>query len=164
MSLETRYTTPARQVSLACFDVNGRSYAVDVALVREIVRTQEITPLPSAPELIDGVVELRGGLVPVLDLGRVLGGAASEVTNRSRIVVLECDEMLIGLIVEAATDVLSVNPSMLDDVPDLATQAGYQVVRAVVRRANQPPVMVLAVEAIMEKVYRSALESSGENG
>lgn len=163
MSLESRYEPEASEVSLACFETRGRNYALDVTLVREIVRIQEITPLPSAPELIDGVVELRGGLVPVLDLGRVLGGEKSVETSQSRIVVLDCDRMLIGLCVDSATDVLSVDPSMLEDVPDLATQAGYNVVRAVVRREGEPPVMVLAVEAIMEKVYRSALEPLGEN-
>lgn len=163
MNLESQYSPAAREVCLACFQARDRNYAIDVALVREIVRSHEITPLPSAPELIDGVVELRGGLVPVLDLGRVLGGVAGEVTNQSRIVVLDCGGMLIGLCVDAATDVLSVDRSMLEDVPDLATQAGYNVVRAVVRREGEAPVMVLAVEAIMERVYRSALEPSGEN-
>ena len=163
MNLETDYTPEATEVSLACFEARRRSYAVDVSLVREIVRSHEVTPLPSAPDLIDGVVELRGALVPVLDLGRVLTGDRSEVTNQSRIVVLDCDGLLMGLCVDAATDVLSVNPSILEDVPELATQAGYNVVRAVVRRESEPPVMVLSVKAIMEKVYRSALEPSGEN-
>lgn len=162
MNLESQYIPEATEVSLACFETRGRSYALDVTLVREIVRSHEITPLPSAPELIEGVVELRGGLVPVLDLGRVLGAGPSPVTNHSRIVVLDCDRMLIGLCVDSATDVLSVNLSMLEDVPDLATQAGYNLVRAVVRRDGEAPVMVLAVDAIMEIVYRSALEPLGE--
>ncbi|MCH7599402.1 MAG: chemotaxis protein CheW, partial [Myxococcales bacterium] len=54
------------EISLACFEARGQCYAFDVGLVREIVRPQEVTPLPNAPELIDGVVELRGGLVPLL--------------------------------------------------------------------------------------------------
>jgi purine-binding chemotaxis protein CheW len=163
MKLETDYTPEPIEVSLACFTARRRSYAVDVSLVREVVRSHEVTPLPSAPDLIEGVVELRGALVPVLDLGRVLTGDRSEVTNQSRLVVLDCDGLLMGLCVDAATDVLSVNPSILEDVPELATQAGYNVVRAVVRRESEPPVMVLSVKAIMEKVYRSALEPSGEN-
>lgn len=163
MSTETQTPVAASEVSLACFEACGRNYALDVALVREIVRSQEVTPLPSAPELIEGVVELRGGLVPVLDLSRVLGGPASTVTTQSRIVVLNCDEMLLGLCVDAATDVLSIDPALLEDVPNLATQAGCDVVRAVVRRPNAAPVMVLAVETILGNVYRSALSHSGEN-
>ena len=163
MRTEATTSLAVSEVSLACFESCGQSYALDVALVREIVRSQKVTPLPNAPELIDGVVELRGGLVPVLDLSRVLGGPASQVSSQSRIVVLNCDEMLLGLCVDAATDVLSVDPALLEDVPDLATQAGYNVVRAVVRRPDAPPVMVLAVETILANVYRSALSESGEN-
>jgi purine-binding chemotaxis protein CheW len=164
MQTELDHSIPlVSEIGLACFEARGNSYALDVVLVREIVRTLEVTPLPNAPELIEGVVELRGGLVPVLDLSRVLGGEKSEVTSRSRIVVVDSDGMLLGLCVDAATDVLSIDPALLEDVPDLATQAGYSVVRGVVRRSDASPVMVLAVEAILENVYRSALVNSGEN-
>ena len=161
--MEHEMIAPAREVSLACFEAQGQRYALDVACVREIVRPQEVTPLPNAPELIDGVVSLRGGLVPVLDLGHMLGGDVSETTKSSRIVVLDFDGMLLGLGVDAATDILSVDPSLLEDVPDLAVQAGYELVRAVVRRAKSPPVMILSVETILENVYRSALVMSGED-
>lgn len=163
MHTEQETTASVNEISLACFEAGGQSYAVDVSLVREIVRPPEITPLPSAPALIDGVVELRGGLVPVLNLSRVLGGEASEPTASSRIVVLDCDGLLLGLAVDAATSVLSLDPALLESVPDLAVQTGYSVVRAVVRRADTPPIMVLSMETILENVYRSASPNSGEN-
>lgn len=151
------------EINLACFEANGRQYALDVTSVREIMRDGEITPLPNAPELIEGVMELRGGVIPVLNLARVLGGERSASTSGSRVVVLECDGLLLGLIVEAATDVLSVDPALLDDVPELATQAGYDTIRAVVRRPGAAPVMVLSLESILERVYRSALVDLGES-
>ena len=163
MRTEPETTQQVSEICLACFEAGGQSYALDVALVREIVRPQEITPLPNAPELIDGVVDLRGGLVPMLNLSRVLGGEASEITANSRIVVLDCDGLLLGLGVDAATQVLSLDPALLEDVPDLASQAGYNVVRAVVRQTDTAPIMVLSMEAILENVYRSALPTSGEN-
>ncbi len=161
-SAEYRTAADGGQINLACFEVGGRVYALDVAQVREIVRWQEITPLPRAPELIEGVVDLRGAVVPVLDLGRALGGEPGEVTNRSRVVVLESDGLVLGLGVEAAVDVLSVDAIALEDPPALAVQAGYDTVRAVVRRESGPPVMVLSLEHILECVYRSALPQAGE--
>ncbi|MCP4037855.1 MAG: purine-binding chemotaxis protein CheW [bacterium] len=152
------------EISLACFEAGERFYALDVKLVREIVRTQPITPLPNAPELIEGVVDLRGGLIPVLDLARVLGTERSELKSTSRIVVLDYEGMLLGLCVDAATDVLSVDPAQLEEVPDLAAQAGYDVVRSVVRREDAAPVMVLAVETILESVYRSTQGPVEGNG
>ena len=158
----TTSSSGGSQINLACFEVQGRAYAIDVAHVREIVRLEEITPLPKAPDLIEGVVELRGGVVPVLDLGRVLGGERCEAGNLSRIVVLASDGLVVGLCVEAATDVLALDAAVLEDVPVLASQAGYEVVRAVVRREGSKPVMVLSLEHILESVYRSALPQQVE--
>ena len=150
-------------VSLACFEVAGRSYALDVAHVREIVRTAEITPLPMSPDLIEGVAELRDGIVPVIDLGRALSGEPCAASDAGRIAVLEYDDLVIGLRVERATDVLSVEASELEDPPALAAQAGYEAVRAVVRREGAPPVLVLSLEYILESVYRSVLPSEGDS-
>ncbi len=145
------------QINLACFDVGGQLFALDVSQVREIVRHQEITPLPMAPPMIEGVIDLRGAVIPVIDLTRLLSGSATEVTTKARIVVLDCDGMVVGLCVEAATDVLSLDANALEDVPELAAQAGYDSVRHVVRRPDESPVMVLSLERILEEVYRSAL-------
>jgi purine-binding chemotaxis protein CheW len=151
------------QISLACFEVRDQLYAIDVIYVREIVRIQEITPLPKAPDLIEGVVELRGGLVPVIDLGRVLGGERCNLdTAHARTAVLEYDGMVVGVLVDAATDVLTLNPSGMDEPPALATHAGYDAIRAVIRRENERPVMVLSLDHILESVYRSALAGQGE--
>jgi len=158
---ETSYTNET-QVNLACFEVMKRQYALDVSQVKEIVRFQEITPLPMAPELIEGVVDLRGVVVPVIDLARLLHGSRTEVSSQARIVILDFDGMVLGLCVEAATDVLSLHPSAMGDIPDLASQAGYEAVRHVVRRPNAAPVMVLSLEHILENVYRSALGRQGD--
>lgn len=151
------------QVNLAVFEAMGQHYALDVSQVREIVRYQPATPLPMAPTLIEGVVDLRSAVVPVIDLGRLLGGARIEASDKARIVILDCDGLVLGLCVEAATDVLSLEVTNLEDVPELATHAGYDAVRHVVRRPGQPPVMVLSLEHVLENVYRSALpQSRGE--
>jgi purine-binding chemotaxis protein CheW len=157
-----RAVSGANFVNLACFEVRQRVYALDVAHVREIVRTQEITPLPMSPALIEGVVELRDGVVPVIDLGRALGGERCESTKHGRIAVLELDDLVLGLIVERASDVLSLDASGLEDPPSLATQAGYEAVRAVVRRSGERPVLVLSLEHILESVYRSQLPAQGD--
>ncbi len=148
-------------VDLACFETRGRVYGIDVLQIREIVRSQEVTPLPRAPELIEGVIDLRGVVIPVIDLGHVLCGERAEENPESRIAVLEVDGMVVGLRVDAAVDVLGVEAGDVDAPPALATHAGYDKVRAVVRRADAPPVLVLSLENILESVYRSALPPGG---
>lgn len=151
-------------VNLACFEVKGQRYALEVTHVREIVRIQEIAPLPRAPELIEGVIDLRGTVIPVLDLARLLGRGRADDGLRARIVVLECEGLVLGLWVDAATDVLTLDADCLEDVPQLATQAGYDAVRHVIRRDGEAPVMVLALEALIEDVHRSALPAEAAQG
>jgi purine-binding chemotaxis protein CheW len=144
-------------VTLGCFEVGGHTYAIDVAQVREVVRWQSVTPLPNAPSLIEGVIDLRGAVVPVVDLGRALGGAPVAPGQRTRIAVTEVDGLVMGLAVDAAVEVLSVDVANLEDPPALATQSGYDVSRAVVRRPGVEPILVLSLEHVLEGVYRSAL-------
>ena len=143
-------------LELACFEIGGNVYGVDVLQIREIVRAQEVTSLPKAPELIEGVIELRGQVIPVVDLGRILGGTPTNPSPAARIAVLEVDDMVIGLRVQLAVDVISATPASIASPPALATNAGYDVVRALVKRTDAPSVLVLSTDHLLEAVYRSA--------
>ena len=144
-------------VTLGCFEVDGRIYAIDISQIREVIRWQPATPLPKAPALIEGVIDLRGVVVPVMDLSRSLGGERVETGPRTRIAITEVDGLVVGLIVDSAVEVLAVEPSALEDPPLLATQAGYDAMRAVVRRPDAEPILVLSLEYLIESVYRSVL-------
>ena len=150
------------QVTLGCFEVGGGVYAIDVNCVREVVRWQSVTPLPKAPALIDGVIDLRGGVVPVVDLGRALEGTPVEVGTRTRIAIVEVEGLILGLVVDAAIEVLPVNVAAMEDPPNLAVQAGYDAARAVVRRPDAAPILVLSLEHLLESIYRSSLRSREE--
>ncbi|MBW2494617.1 MAG: purine-binding chemotaxis protein CheW [Deltaproteobacteria bacterium] len=145
------------EVTLGCFEVGGRTIAIDVANVREVVRWQPVTPLPKSPALIEGVVDLRGTLVPVVDLGRALDESRVVPTTGTRIVVAETDGLVVGLMVDSAVEVLQVSATSMEDPPPLATHAGYDAARAVVRRPDSEPIVVLSLEALLEAVYRSVL-------
>lgn len=149
-------------IDLACVEVRGRLYGIEVTQIREIVRPQEVTPLPRAPILIEGVIDLRGSVIPVIDLCRALHGEAGAELPTTRIAVLEVEGMVIGLRVEAAVDVLSVDARSVEEPPALATQAGYDAIRAVIRRPDAAPVLVLSTEHLLEGVYRSARAGGGE--
>lgn len=149
------------RLELACFEVHGQAYGVDVQHIREIVRAQTVTPLPKAPGLIEGVIDLRGAIVPVIDAGRALGDRPSADGPRARIAILEVDGLVFGLRVDAAADVVAVAAGDVGEPPPLVAHAGYEAVRAVVRRAEGPPTLVLSLEHLLERVYRSALGGGG---
>jgi purine-binding chemotaxis protein CheW len=157
MADETSMASSGGDVTLGCFEVGGRTVALDVANVREVVRWQPVTPLPRSPELIDGVIDLRGALVPVVDLGRALNDCRVEPSMGTRIVVTETDGLVVGLTVDSAIEVLRVGAASLEDPPTLATHAGYDVARAVVRRPDSEPIVVLSLEYLIESVYRSVV-------
>ena len=144
-------------VTLGCFTVGGRTFALDVAQLREVVRWQPVTPLPNAPRLIEGVIDLRGAVVPVVDLGRALGGDPVGADADARIAITDVEGLVMGIVVEAAIEVRPVEVSTLEDPPALATQAGYDLTRAIVRRPGAEPILVLSLEHLLESVYRSAL-------
>ena len=135
-------------------------YAIDVSQMREVVRWQEPTPLPKSPTLIQGVIDLRGAVVPVVDLGHALGGVAVRASTDARVAIVEVDGLVMGLVVDAAVEVLVVDAAALGDPPPLATHAGYDVVRAIVRRPGEAPILVLSLEHVLESVYRSALPTA----
>ncbi|MBW2501255.1 MAG: purine-binding chemotaxis protein CheW [Deltaproteobacteria bacterium] len=148
-------TTSAEAINLACFEVAGDLYAIEVGSIREIVRIAATTPLPDAPSLIEGVVDLRGGLIPVVDLACVLDRERSEPGRRARIVVLDIGGLVLGLQVDSVTDVLAVAVDRLEPVPELATRNGGALVRNVVSRPGESPIMVLGVEGFVERLGHS---------
>lgn len=99
-------------------EVAGEPYALPIERVREIVRFRPLTKLPRAPELVLGVISLRGEIVQVLDLRRALAAELSPPTQRSRIVVLHSDEGdIAGWLVDAVSEVLRVPESDLTPPP-----------------------------------------------
>ncbi|HEX6738230.1 MAG TPA: chemotaxis protein CheW, partial [Vicinamibacteria bacterium] len=94
---------------LATFFLAREEYGVDVRLVQEIIRVSEITTVPRAPGFIKGVINLRGRIIPVVDLKRKLGlGEVDEKERAARIVVVKVRERLVGLLVDGASQVLKV--------------------------------------------------------
>lgn len=150
------------RLELASFEVGGQLFAIDVQQVREIVRCQAVTPLPRAPGLIEGVIDLRGAVIPVLDAGRALGTTPVADGPRARIAVVEVDGLVFGLRVDGADDVVAVAGHEIGEPPPLVAQAGYEMVRAVVRREGARPALLLSLEHLLERVYQSALGGAAE--
>jgi len=163
-SIQLEATSMAESaLQMACLAAHGRLYGVDVSDVREIVRSQDLTPLPKAPKLIEGVIDLRGAMMPVVDLGRALEQEPLSESSHMRIVVLEVSEMTFGLRVEAAVDIVSVQPGDLCEPPALAMHTGYDAIRAVVRRAGAPPVLILSLDHLLESIFVSAVSQRGDS-
>jgi purine-binding chemotaxis protein CheW len=149
-------------IELACFALGDVTLAVDVSQLREVARCPVLTPLPKAPALIEGVIDLRGRVIPVVDLGRALLDRPLQSDPLARVAVIECDGLVFGLRVGSSAEVMTLPTSALEEAPALATHAGYDAVRAVVRREGASPVLVISVEHLLERIYRSARGVEGK--
>ncbi len=95
---------------LLCFELAGTPYAVPVERVREIVRMRPVTPVPRTPEVVCGVISLRGEIIELIDLRRRLGLESTEPSRRSRIIVIKTDDdEVAGLLVDAVREVFRVS-------------------------------------------------------
>src|SRR5260370_42297634 len=88
--------------------IGNETYGVRIAAVREIVRVPESTSVPSAPDLIEGVINLRGKIIPVMDLRKRLGQTDIHPDTKNRILVVDLDNRMLGLLVNAASEGLKI--------------------------------------------------------
>lgn len=105
---------PSAELQLVLFDLASEHYAVSSQSVREIIRMQNITRVPGALPFVEGVTNLRGKVVPVIDLRKRLALPASEESKDMRIVVLEVGSEYVGLIVDGVSEVLRIPYSLIE--------------------------------------------------
>jgi purine-binding chemotaxis protein CheW len=103
-----------KDLQVVGFRIGNETYGVRIGAVREIVRVPEITSVPSAPDAIEGVINLRGKIIPVMDLRKRFGLADIHRDKKNRILVVELENKLVGLIVNAASEVLKIPPSEIE--------------------------------------------------
>lgn len=103
-----------KDLQVVGFRIGNETFGVRIGSVREIVRVPEITSVPSAPDTVEGVINLRGKIIPVMDLRKRFGHVDIQPDKKNRILVVELQNKLIGLIVNAASEVLKIPPSEIE--------------------------------------------------
>jgi purine-binding chemotaxis protein CheW len=144
---------------LATFYLEREEYGLPVRLVQEIIRVTEITPVPRAPDFIKGVINLRGRIIPVVDLRRKLKLGDVVVGRESRIVVVKLDERLIGLLVDGASQVLRVPVSSIEAAPEEVVEIDEQFIRGVAKLEKRL-IILIDLQQVLARELR-AVESQG---
>lgn len=106
-----------QELQLVAFCLQGEEFAVDIQKVREVLKITQITPLPQSPEFIEGVINLRGEVLPVVDLRKRFRLAGSVEAGKARIIIVEIEEGLVGLIVDSVTEVLHLTAAAVEPAP-----------------------------------------------
>ncbi|SES26748.1 chemotaxis protein CheW [Rhizobium sp. NFR03] len=137
-------------LEIIAFRLHGQAFCVRTTTIREIRGWGPATPIPHAPPDVIGVMNLRGMVIPIIDLANKLGMDSSEPTQRSAIVVAEIHGMAIGLIVDGVSDILTVSASLLQPVPEISISPGMHYADGIIA---QPDGMVcfLNLERMFER-------------
>lgn len=132
-----------------------QTFGIDVMTVREIRGWTTPTPLPHAPPFVAGVINLRGVVLPIVDLAARLGFPSTEPTPRHAIVVVEQSDQVVGILVDGVSDIISIRPSETRATPEIASSSTRAFIRGVVP-ADNAMIELLALEAVVPALDRTA--------
>jgi len=114
LALKAHTSIMDKELQVVGFRIGHETFGVPISMVREIVRVPEITSIPNAPEYVEGVINLRGRIIPIVDLRKRFGDKSAGASKKNRIVVVEFENRAIGLLVHSASEVLRIPPAEIE--------------------------------------------------
>ena len=149
---------------LVSFKVSEEEFAVDIMQVQEIVRLAKVTKVPHAPDFVEGVVNLRGNVLPVVDMRKRVHMATKDYNDATRVVVVDLHGKKTGIIVDAVSEVMAVRKRLIEPAPEIAKSTyGDQFIEGVGKLNNGERMFLLlrAEELLRDEQYAADVESSG---
>lgn len=124
------------------FKLENEVYGVNVMQVQEVLRYTEIAPVPGAPNYVIGIINLRGNVVTVIDTRVRFGLMPSEVSESSRIVIIEAEKQVIGILVDGVAEVVYLRSSEIDVAPNVGTDESAKFIQGVSNRDSELLILV----------------------
>ena len=145
---------------LATFRLDREEYGLPVRLIQEIIRVSEITQVPRAPRAVKGVINLRGKVIPVIDLRRQLGLGEVQSGSSTRIVVVTFEDRLLGLLVDSAQQVLKVPISSIEAAPEEVVEIDSNYIRGVAKLEDRL-IILIDLGTVLARELKEAGASAG---
>jgi purine-binding chemotaxis protein CheW len=124
--------TPGGMKELISFRIGAQEFCVDIMAIREIRGWTPATALPQSPSFVKGVINLRGAVLPIVDLASRLGFESTEASDRNVIIVADIGGQVVGLLVDAVSDILTVTDDVIQPTPDVASDTAKTFVRGLI--------------------------------
>lgn len=124
------------------FKLQNEIYGINVMQVQEVLRYSEIAPVPGAPLYVLGIINLRGNVVTVIDTRSRFGLESCEVTDNTRVVVIESEKQVIGILVDSVAEVVYLKASEIDDAPNVGNEETAQFIQGVSNREGELLILV----------------------
>jgi purine-binding chemotaxis protein CheW len=153
----TDLTASGEERQLVVFQLGAELYGVEIARVHEIIRLQTVTRVPRAPAFVDGVINLRGKVIPVVDMRRRFGLPSAEHTRASRIVVVEIGDQVVGIVVDGVSEVLRVSTATVEPPSPVVAGRDSEFLHGIAKLPERL-VMLLDLDRVLAREERRALE------
>ncbi len=157
-----QFETEGELNQLISFEVGEEEYGLDILRVKEVIRIREITRLPKAPSFVRGIINLRGDVIPIIDLRDKFGLASQEYTAMTRVIVADVDAKLVGMVVDAASQVVRIPSDQIEPPPPIVGGLSAEYIRGV-GKLEEKLIILLNIDRILstqEKVELERMERS----
>jgi purine-binding chemotaxis protein CheW len=158
VDVNNQKNTNSELLQLVSFLIGNEEYGVDILYVQEINRMIQITKVPNAPGFVDGVINLRGRVIPVIDLRSRLNIPKKEHDKNTRIIVVEVNNKTVGFIVDAVNEVLRIPKNITEAPPELVSGVNSEYIKAVGKLEDRL-LILLDLEKILSTEQKAQLES-----
>ena len=143
-------------LQIVSFRLANEEYGVDIMRAQEIIMPGQITRMPEVPDFVCGLINLRGHVIPVVDLRKRFGLATTENDEHTRIIVVNVANKTIGMVVDEVTEVLRINADQIDPPPSSITGINQDYVRGIVKREDTL-LILLNIENILSREEQDSL-------
>ena len=140
------------------FQLEHETYGINVMQVQEVLRYTEIAPVPGAPDYVLGIINLRGNVVTVIDTRSRFGLPAGDLSENSRIVIIEAEKQVIGIMVDSVAEVVYLRQSEIETAPNVGNDESAKFIQGVCNKNNELLILV-ELDKMMSEEEWSDLES-----
>ncbi|MDR9750639.1 chemotaxis protein CheW [Pseudomonas sp. SZMC_28357] len=140
------------------FKLDNETYGINVMRVQEVLRYTEIAPVPGAPSYVLGIINLRGNVVTVIDTRQRFGLGTVEVSDNTRIVIIEADKQVVGIMVDSVAEVVYLRQSEIETAPNVGNEESAKFIQGVCNKNNELLILV-ELDKMMSEEEWSELES-----
>ncbi len=124
------------------FQLDHETYGINVMQIQEVLRYTEIAPVPGAPDYVLGIINLRGNVVTVIDTRKRFGLPEAEVTDNTRIVVIEVDNQVVGILVDSVAEVVYLRQSEMETAPNVGNEESAKFIQGVCNKNGELIILV----------------------
>lgn len=140
------------------FNLNSEEFGIDIMNVKEIIPYQESVNVPNTPEFVEGIINYRGKVIPIINLKKRLSLSGSEITKDTRIIVITFDDKDVGFVVDEASQTMVIEDEQIDPTPDIISEVDRRFITGVGKIGEERLLILLDLHNILTDEEKQQIE------